>query len=133
MQLNIMTDYAIRMVLYLADCDQTASGTEISETMTIPPSMITTMSPKLRKAGIITTQRGTNGGYRLAKDPQDISLSEIINVMEGTTRLNRCLEDDHHCSRGEAETCPVRRFYTSIQALLDCTFREKTIASLLKK
>ena len=132
MQLNIMTDYAIRMVLYLADCDQTASGTQISETMAIPPSMITTMSPKLRKAGIITTQRGTNGGYRLAKEPEDISLAEIINVMESTTCLNHCLEADHYCSRGAAETCPVREFYAQMQKVLHETFSQQSIASLMK-
>ena len=131
MQLNITTDYAIRMVLYLATVGRAAGSGEIASAMGIPRNMMATMSPKLRRAGIIQAVRGANGGYTLCRAPEDISLSQIVNAMEGTTRLNRCLEDDHFCSRGAAETCPVRKFYVGIQKLLDETFQEETIAKLM--
>lgn len=134
MQLNILTDYAIRMVLYLAAVDRPASANEISAGMSIPQSSITTaIFPILRKTGIIAALRGTNGGYVLARRPDKISLGEIIKLMEGTTRINHCMEDDHYCSRGAIEDCPVRKFYVQIQAGIDKIFQEQTVATLLQK
>lgn len=69
----------------------------------------------------------------LARRPDKISLGEIIELMEGTTRINYCMEDDHYCSRGAIEDCPVRKFYVQIQAGIDKIFREQTVATLLQE
>ena len=132
MQLNLKTDYAIRMLLYLATKNGTASSTEISEQMVIPKSMISEFAVPLQRAGILTTQRGAGGGFALGRTPANISLHEVINLLEGTTRINRCLEDDHKCSRNATATCPVRKFYVRVQTYLEEAFRDKTIASLLE-
>lgn len=132
MQLNLKTDYAIRTLLYLAIKNGTASSTEISEQMAIPRSMISEFAAPLQKAGIMTTSRGTGGGFALCRDPKDISLHEVINLLEGTTRINRCLEDDHKCSRNATETCPVRKFYVQVQGYLEDAFKGKSLASLME-
>ena len=131
MQLNITTDYAIRLILYLATVRRAAGSAEISDAMSIPRGQFGAISKPLRKHGIIDTQRGTNGGYLLAKRPEDISLHEIINIMEPITRINRCLEPGAPCSRHAADTYPVRKFYVHVQECLDTAFANKTIASLL--
>lgn len=132
MQLNLKTDYAIRTLLYLATKNATASSTEISEQMVIPKSMISEFAVPLQRAGILTTQRGAGGGFALGRTPADIFLHEVINLLEGTTRINRCLEDNHKCSRNATATCPVRKFYVRVQTYLEEAFRDKTIASLLE-
>lgn len=132
MQLNLKTDYAIRTLLYLATKNATASSTEISEQMVIPKSMISEFAVPLQRAGILTTQRGAGGGFALGRTPADISLHEVTNLLEGTTRINRCLEDNHKCSRNATATCPVRKFYVRVQTYLEEAFRDKTIASLLE-
>lgn len=132
MQLNLKTDYAIRTLLYLATKNATASSTEISEQMVIPKSMISEFAVPLQRAGILTTQRGAGGGFALGRTPADISLHEVINLLEGTTRINRCLEDNHKCSRNATASCPVRKFYVRVQTYLEEAFRDKTIASLLE-
>lgn len=132
MQLNISTDYAIRIVLYLAIKGDAANSTEISAQMGIPQTVIATLASPLQKAGILATQRGAGGGFSLCRKPEDISLHEIVNLMEGTTRINRCLEPDGYCSRNGAPNCPVHQFYTRIQAYLDTAFQNKTIASLME-
>ena len=132
MQLNLKTDYAIRTLLYLATKNATASSTEISEQMVIPKSMISEFAVPLQRAGILTTQRGAGGGFALGRTPADISLHEVINLLEGTTRINRCLEDNHKCSRNATATCPVHKFYVRVQTYLEEAFRDKTIASLLE-
>ena len=128
MQLKVSTDYAIRIVLHLAVKGGAATSSEISGQMGIPQSVIATLAKPLQKAGILTTQRGTGGGFALGQ----ISLHEIVNLVEGTTRINRCLEPDGYCSRNGVETCPVHKFYSRIQSYLDEAFQDKTIASLME-
>lgn len=118
--------------MYLAMKGEPASSTELSEPMAIPKSMIVSISVPLQKAGILRAQRGARGGFTLIRKPKEISLAEIIKMMEETTRINRCLEEDRFCSRKATETCPIRRFYVKIQGWIDETFENKTIASLLE-
>lgn len=132
MQLKQSTDYAIRIVMYLAEKQQIANSEEISTQMCIPQSVVATLAKPLQKAGILTTLRGVGGGFALCRRPEDISLHEIVNLMEGTTRINRCLAEDGYCSRNGVETCPVHKFYSRIQSYLDEAFQDKTIASLME-
>ena len=131
MQLKVSTDYAIRIVLHLAVKGGAAISSEISGQMGIPQSMIATLAKPLQKAGILTTQRGTGGGFALGRRPEDISLHEIVNLMEGTTRINRCLEPDGFCSRKGTASCSAHRFFLREQEKLERSFREMTIAKLL--
>ena len=132
MQLKLSTDYAIRMTLYLAMLGSVATAADISTAMAIPREYITVLAKPLRRAGILCTVRGANGGFALGRRSEDISLYAIINAMEGTTRINRCLEVDGFCSRNGVPTCPVHKFYSHIQSYLDAAFQDKTIASLME-
>lgn len=131
MQLKVSTDYAIRIVYYLALKGDTATSGEISGQMGIPQSVIATLSTPLQKAGLLTTQRGAVCGFALCRRPEDISLHEIVNLMEGTTRINRCLEPDGYCSRNGTASCSAHRFFLREQERLEQSFREMTIAKLL--
>lgn len=131
MQLNVTTDYAIRMTLFLAILGTPMGSEDISKQMGIPKQIIAQIAKPLRDAGIIVTKRGVGGGFSLNRKPEEISLADVINAMEGTTRINRCMEADHYCSRDAAATCPVRKFYERIQTFVDEAFSSKTIASLM--
>ena len=131
MQLNITTDYAIRTVLFLAIKKDVVSSSEISAAMKIPQNYILVLTKRLREAGIIDTIRGSNGGFVLKKEPWDISIHDIIQAMEGTTKINRCLEEDHYCSRHAVDTCPVRKNYEKFQTIFDDYMNGITIESLM--
>lgn len=131
MQLKLSTDYAIRMTLYLATLGGVANAADISAAMAIPKEYITALAKPLRNAGILRTVRGANGGFALGLPADAITLKMIVESTEGTTRINRCLESDHYCSRSGAATCPVHWFYCQIQDELDRKFGAMTIARLL--
>ena len=84
MQLASTTDYAIRIVCYLAAQRQMISTSELSQELSVPSSYIPKITKKLKQAGIIKACEGTNGGYMLAKQPENISLMEIISCVEET-------------------------------------------------
>ena len=132
MQLNITTDYAVRMTLYLAQQGGVAAAAEIGRAMAIPSKYVKTVAKPLCDAGLLRAVRGAGGGFGLNLPPEKITMHAIVNVMEGTTRINRCLEQDGYCSRGGVPDCPVHQFYARIQRYLDRVFAETTIASLLR-
>ena len=101
--------------------------------MGIPYGYVLKIARKLVAAEIVTTSTGIYGGISLNKKPEDISLLDLIQVMESTTKINRCLEEDKYCSRFATETCPVRRFYCVLQDELESKLSSITIADLIQQ
>lgn len=115
MQINVTTDYAIRVLLSLNSTGHRVKIEEISDSMKIPYRYLNKVLSKLKNGGIVKSYEGLHGGYELTKDLKEISLWEVLNIMENTVKVNRCLEEDKYCSRNGAETCPVRKFYCNLQ------------------
>ena len=132
MQLNLTTDYAIRIVLYLATQTAPVSSKELSQSLGVPPSYVLKTARRLAEAGLVTASVGVRGGLALGRAPEDITLLDIIRVMENTIQLNRCLEPDCYCSRSAVESCPVRKVYTAVQKQMEKTLSSMTIRSLLE-
>lgn len=93
MQLKASTDYGLRAVLYLAAQGQTCSSKDIAQDMSIPRDYLIQLAQLLRNAGIIEARPGKHGGYRLAHDPSEISLLQVVNALDDdakdTTRARR--------------------------------------------
>lgn len=132
MQLNITTDYAIRIVFYLASEGGIASSKEIADQTGVPQNYVAKINRKLTKAGLTQTHVGVLGGFSLAKLPEEITLLEIINTMENKTKINECLEEDHYCSRNASDSCPVRKFYCVLQKEMDDRMSSITMRSLIE-
>ena len=79
MQLKITTDYAIRIVYYLACRSEVITASELAYELKIPESYIPKITKKLKEANIITACEGIKGGYSLVKKTEDISLFDIIS------------------------------------------------------
>lgn len=132
MQLKIATDYAIRIVAYLAETKEVVPSIELHEKLGIPQSFVFKLAKKLCKEGIINTYVGAQGGFILALPAEEISLFQIISIMENTTKINRCLEEDEFCSRHATLYCPVRKFYQKLQDDIETSLKNMTIADLMK-
>jgi Rrf2 family protein len=90
--LSQRTRYTIRALLHLAD--RYGQGpvqlTEIAEAQNIPSKFLTVMLSSMRRAGIVETMRGREGGYWLAKPPHEISYGEIVRLTRGSLGLLPC-------------------------------------------
>jgi Rrf2 family protein len=86
-RLNARVDYALRAVVELASVGGTSHGPVTAERLAtgqdIPPKFLESILLQLRRAGIVHSQRGPDGGYWLAKPAEDISLAEVIRVIDG--------------------------------------------------
>jgi len=83
MQLNITTDYALRIVVYLSKSGKVVSSTKLASELSISKRYLLQVSAKLRDAKILAVEHGSNGGFKIEKSPEDISLYDIISLMQG--------------------------------------------------
>lgn len=88
MQISARVDYALRALCELAvaweeDPKRLVKADELATRQDIPARFLEGILGSVRKAGLVFSQRGAEGGYRLARDPQDISMAEVIRVLDG--------------------------------------------------
>ena len=115
MQLTSTTDYAIRIVCYLAAQRQMISTSELSQELSVPSSYIPKITKKLKQAGIIKACEGIKGGYQIAKQPENISLRDVISCTESTMAISRCLEKEGGCSKNYIACCKVHQILLDLQ------------------
>ena len=119
MQLNMETDYAIRCLMYLARCEESASSLEIGNALMLNRNYVQKILRKLRNAGLLTVTRGSQGGYMLARPASMITMREVLGILEDTMMVSRCLEPDTYCSLRWAGHCGARSFFIRLQNALD--------------
>jgi Rrf2 family protein len=102
------TDYALAALAELAseDCPQLSART-LSERLVVPLRLLTNLLNQLTHSGLIASSRGTNGGYRLARRPEEITLAALIEAVEGPLRLTRCCPGD---VESQEPGCPRQDF-----------------------
>lgn len=83
MQFNTSTDYAIRLILYLAKESKTVSSSKLSTAIGVSSRYLLQISAKLRDADLIEVTYGGNGGFNLLLPATKITLYDIVIVMEG--------------------------------------------------
>jgi Rrf2 family protein len=90
--LSQRTRYTIRALLHLADRygEGPVQLSEIAEKQNIPPKFLTVMLSSMRRAGLVETMRGREGGYWLAKPPGQVSYGEIVRLTSGSLGLLPC-------------------------------------------
>lgn len=92
-------DGALRIAWLLGKTDaQTDAGTIAAQT-SLSPKFALKILRKLSLGGVVTAQRGKNGGYRLAMAPKDISVRMLVELLDGPIAINRCCDASYHCSR----------------------------------
>jgi Rrf2 family protein len=118
MQITRQADYAVRAVLYLTKLgpERRAATSQIAEEQQIPPSFLAKIVSQLSVAGLLQTSRGARGGVSLARTPDEISLLEVVEAIDGPILLNDCVSNHSACSFGD--DCPMRPVWCEAQAEL---------------
>ncbi|HAZ31586.1 MAG TPA: AsnC family transcriptional regulator, partial [Dehalococcoidia bacterium] len=85
----------------------------------------------LKTAGLVRATRGARGGFSLARSPSDIKLSEIIQIMEGSTAPLECVDDAGVCSR--ADLCITREIWGEMKKAMDGVLESTTLQDLVER
>lgn len=101
MRLTLHTDYALRVLIYLASTpEETVSIPAIASAYGISQNHLVKVAQSLKAAGYVETIRGHTGGLRLARDPEKITVGAVVRVTEPDLALVDCLHDD-------SSECPI--------------------------
>jgi Rrf2 family transcriptional regulator, cysteine metabolism repressor len=128
--------YALRALLELSlnyPSSTVLTVPEIAETQKIPYRFLEQILAKLRTGGYITSKRGKQGGYVLARAPSGISVGEIIRFIEGADESIDCLKKDtnNHCPL--QKNCVFKDLWHQAKSAIDEIFDSTTFQDLLDK
>ena len=85
----------------------------------------------LRRAGLVTTVRGAQGGYLLGKEPQEITVGDIIDATEGPLNLSECLADESCCHK--SGQCKTRRVWEYVSGRINQILQSITLRDMLEQ
>lgn len=98
MHITLETDYAIRIVDRLIKAGGRLDAKTISERSDVPQRFALKILHKLVSGGVVKSYKGNGGGYEIALKPEELSLYDIVELVEGTYRFSRCVGDGYNCS-----------------------------------
>lgn len=132
MQITRQADYALRAMIFLSRLNpaQRAATSQIALEQHIPPSFLAKIISQLSIAGLIHTSRGAHGGVALARSPEDITILEVVEAIDGPIALNECTLDPSGCPFGDE--CPLHPLWCETQVALVNRLRESTFAKFVQ-
>ena len=103
---NKELEYALMSLVTLGESHDLVTARELSERHSIPYKLLGRILQCLAREDIVTSVKGAHGGYRLERDPADVSLGEVVAALEGTNPLAKCLDPAHNCA--QEENCNIK-------------------------
>lgn len=138
MRLSTRARYGVRAMFDLAYFGQgePIALKTIAERQGISDNYLEQLIAPLRKAGLVNSVRGAQGGYTLGHPPEDISVGDILRVLEGPTLPVECLieegeEQGEHCAN--ADNCITRRIWSALRDSIDRVLDSMTLADLCEE
>ena len=130
--------YGIRAVIYLASQPvpyKKIGIKQISKDLNLPTPFLGKILQLLAKQKILSSTKGPNGGFSLLKDPQKITLLDIVNTIDGSDIFTNCIMHNGSCESVEKikNRCPLHDDYDKIRINLITLFSSRTIYDLVKK
>lgn len=101
----------------------------ISERQSISEYYLEQLFSALRKANLIKSIRGAQGGYVLNKDPREISVDQILDILEGPIEISECIEEDGICSNSSC--CATRLLWAKLKESIDNVTKSITLQDMV--
>ena len=125
------SNYAVRTLVFIAQYgrNEPVSSTFVSESLGIPKNFLRRIFSKLIKAGFLEAKEGARGGVLLAKSPEEITVGQIVLLLQGGVKMCNCFHDREQCD--EWESCILRERIMHVEGLILAEFEQMTIQSLM--
>jgi Rrf2 family protein len=131
MRVSAKVDYALRAVIELAAAgDGPIKGERIAQAQEIPLKFLENILGDLRQAGIVRSQRGAEGGYWLARPPEEISVADVVRTVEGPIANVRGIGPESVSYVGSAER--LQDVWIAVRANLRAVLERVTIADVAR-
>jgi FeS assembly SUF system regulator len=131
LRISKLTDYGTVVLAHLADGPGgVASASEVASATGIGLPTVSKLLKLLAKSGLVTSTRGSQGGYRLSRDATGISAANVIDALEGPVSITECSASDSHCDF-EAFCC-VGSAWQRINVAIRSALEDISLADLLR-
>lgn len=115
------TDYAIVALSHLQTTGEPASAKAIASTYNLSSQMLANVLKSLAASGVLNSKRGVTGGYTLGKDPDEIYIGQVIDIIDGPVQISDCVDLNKNCM---AESCcpakvPMMMIHQKIKNFMD--------------
>lgn len=131
MHLTKQSDYGVRAVLHLSKLPygEVVQTKEIAAREDIPRKYLPSIIRILARAGLIRTLRGNHGGVMLARPPEEISLRDVVEAVEGPISLVTCMNGPNQCER--EDNCILIPVYVNLQEMIVGQLGSTTFADII--
>ncbi|MFA5371195.1 MAG: Rrf2 family transcriptional regulator [Sideroxydans sp.] len=132
MQINLSTDIALRTLIYLGQKGAPATIAEIAQSFDIAKTHLMKVAMALVAENLVISERGRNGGIRLAREAHEIRVGEVVKLMENSLALVFCMKEgtsDDDCPL--LPSCRLRKLFFKAQKSFLASLDESTLADLL--
>ena len=134
MKISTKGRYGLRILLDIALYrvgDKPRMIREIASNQEISEKYISRLIIELRKAGFVRSVRGVNGGYTLTRKPEDISVLDVLETMEGPVAIVDCTNSSGEACRRKPQ-CPTQRMWAEINQKIRSAFAAYTLKDLVE-
>ncbi len=135
MKINMETDYALRIMRCIAMRGGVTDAKTISEAVEVPTRYTLKILGKLVGGNVIRSHKGANGGYELCRPAEDITLRQILEIIEGPLVISRCLSENFICKHDESHDncgCFFNRVFDEINMTIAKKLDGVSIADSIK-
>lgn len=131
MRISAKVDYAIRAMAELAAAPGLVTAEQLASAQRIPPKFLESILSQLRSSGLVSSQRGSAGGYQLARPANEISIAEVIRELEGPIATVRGVRPDELEYDGAA--AGLRDVWLELRTQIRGVLEQTTLADLVHK
>lgn len=131
MKISTKGRYGLRILMDLAihQSEKPRLIRDIAKSQQISEKYISRLVIALRKAGMVRSVRGVNGGFHIAMKPENITLLDVIEVMEGPLSIVDCVSTPKRC--GHSQNCAPREIWCKLNDDIRALMRRTTLADIL--
>jgi len=131
MKLSTRSRYGLRAMVDLAACspDRPVTLAALAGNQGVSEAYLEQLLRALKRAGLVTATRGVNGGYRIARAAEAISVEAVLRALEGSTAVADCVSDAGGACES-ACTCSARPLFLKLQSRITGVLESTTIQDL---
>ena len=131
LRISKLTDYGTVVLAHLAgETDGYCSAADVAHATGIAMPTVSKLLKSLARAGLVTSTRGANGGYQLARAPQDISAASVIDALEGPVSITECSATDSNCDY--EDVCNVGSAWQNINVAIRRALEDVNLIDLTR-
>ena len=131
LRITRLTDYGTVLLAHLAEHQEAVcSAADVASATGIAVPTVSKILKSLGRSGLVTSTRGANGGYQLARDPHDISAADIIDALEGPVSITECSGANSQCEH--EGVCSVGGAWQQVNVAIRRALDDVSLSDLLR-